>query len=230
MKRPHKVACSSRKGGTGKTTTAGGLAQGLASAGHKVALIDLDSQANAASMFLRRVPKEFRVEQWLLGAEPKWSTAEPPGRPSFDLLHGVAGDFAIDGDAFRSLVDGLDYDFVIFDCPPSESDLVRLAVSCSDTVLALLEPGAWALAGAMAVTKLVSKEQRLAFVISRFGVGKRQLEEMCLEALQPFPNEVFTVAASALVPKVSGSHKGFPQKGKPSLDMFDLVQWVGEVA
>lgn len=226
----HIITVASRKGGTGKTTTAGAVAQGLANAGNRVALIDLDSQANAASMFLRRVPKEFRVEQWLLGAEPKWSKAEPPKRASFDLLHGVAGDFAMDPEAFKARLLSLDFDFVVFDCPPSESVMVRAAVDNAHTVLATMEPSSWALSGAMAVANGVRRDQRLAFVVTRYGGPQRQLEDACLETLKAFPHEVFTVATSSSVPKIAGSHHGFPQKGKPSLDLHELVEWLGEVA
>lgn len=57
--RPHHcIALVNQKGGCGKTTTAVNLAAGLAIAGYRVALVDMDSQCNATSSFGLR-PEEI---------------------------------------------------------------------------------------------------------------------------------------------------------------------------
>src|SRR5690606_16027819 len=53
-----RIAVINQKGGTGKTTTAVNLAAGLAMAGHRTLLVDLDPQAHA-TIGIGLSPDEF---------------------------------------------------------------------------------------------------------------------------------------------------------------------------
>lgn len=66
------IAIASQKGGVGKTSTSISLAAGLARDGHRVLLIDIDSQANSSKVLVSDYPllaKEQTVCQTVLNRE-----------------------------------------------------------------------------------------------------------------------------------------------------------------
>jgi chromosome partitioning protein len=138
-----RVFCvANQKGGVGKTTTTVNLAAGLALAGQRVLLVDLDPQGNAtmgsgidkrslalsvydvllesASMAEARVRSEkggydlLGANRELAGAEVELVQLERRDQRLRAALQAVAGD----------------YDFVLIDCPPSLS-LLTLNGLCS---------------------------------------------------------------------------------------------------
>ena len=138
-----RVFCvANQKGGVGKTTTAVNLAAGLAQAGQRVLLIDLDPQGNAtmgsgidkralalsvydvllesASVAEARVRSEkggydlLGANRELAGAEVELVSLERRNQRLRGALQAVAAD----------------YDFVLIDCPPSLS-LLTLNGLCS---------------------------------------------------------------------------------------------------
>ena len=138
-----RVFCvANQKGGVGKTTTAVNLAAGLAQAGQRVLLIDLDPQGNAtmgsgidkralvlsvydvllesAGVAEARVRSEkggydlLGANRELAGAEVELVSLERRDQRLRAALQAVAGD----------------YDFVLIDCPPSLS-LLTLNGLCS---------------------------------------------------------------------------------------------------
>ena len=197
----------------------------LASKGLKVLLVDLDTQVNAALMFLRRVPREFRVEEWFNGAEPRCIQIE--GSELY-VLYGVGAHPGLTAEELRAKLGGIQgFDYLVFDCPPSDGLIVRSAIAVADTVLAMAEPGDWAIAGAIAVSQMVRPDQRCAFVVSRYST-RTQLSGQSVTVLTQQGRETFTVVSETKVPSTTSMHHGFPKRGKASLDMWDLVTWITE--
>src|SRR5215213_1971911 len=60
-RRTLKIAIINQKGGVGKTTVSVNLAYGLANAGKRTLVIDLDSQANTSVIFCPEIPREGNV-------------------------------------------------------------------------------------------------------------------------------------------------------------------------
>lgn len=126
MSRATVVTVTNQKGGVGKTTIAVHLAIALKQMDKRVCLVDMDTQGNASAILSR----DARINMRPGGAEVLFHAKEPiraMATPSnVDLLHGhlelervdkeVA---ASDAAKLRSRVHAMDYDFIVFDTPPS---------------------------------------------------------------------------------------------------------------
>ncbi len=124
------VALMNQKGGVGKTTSAVNLAAGVALAGRRVLLIDLDPQAHASlhmgvstegkrtvydllldpSIGLDAAAVEARTNLWLLPAETALAAVETELAGSADRLTRLRTALDAVGDRFE---------FIFIDCPPS---------------------------------------------------------------------------------------------------------------
>lgn len=127
------IALANQKGGVGKTTTAIHLAHGLALAGHRVVLFDLDPQGNAT------VALQSAVGEPTNGAAPLHERLLPVGA-NFWLLPSPglgSGEAALDREDLRRLHDELapQVDWLIVDNPPRMDGQGRIGVELSDEVV-----------------------------------------------------------------------------------------------
>ena len=136
------IAIAASKGGTGKTTTTWNLGFGLAMAGARVLLVDLDPQDNlrlisgadhargtVASALEHGTfsPNHIRESIWLLpsGGRRLWHvtvSSDGLGNLTAPLRHALA---ARDEE----------YDFILLDCPPELGRMTSAALSLSDYLL-----------------------------------------------------------------------------------------------
>jgi chromosome partitioning protein len=155
-----RIFCiANQKGGVGKTTTTVNLAAGLAEAGQRVLVIDLDPQGNAtmgsgvdkrqlnpsvydvlignASVRAARVHSDkagydvLGANRELAGAEIDLVNLDQRDRRLKNALHEVTGD----------------YDFVLIDCPPSLSLLTLNGLNCAHGVIVPMQCEYFALEG-----------------------------------------------------------------------------------
>ena len=166
------IAVMNQKGGVGKTTTSVNLAAGLADAGRRVCLVDLDPQAHASLhlgveapvgtpslydvMLGRRRVKEIRRQV----AESLWVV---PGNVD---LAGVERELVGEGretvlrQALMELELACRLDYCIVDCPPSLGVLTINALAGVREVFITLQPHFLALQGLsklLETTALVSR-------------------------------------------------------------------------
>ena len=153
-----KIAIINQKGGVGKTTTAVNLSSALAEAGQRVWLIDLDPQAHA-SLHLGYVLEEglpsvydVLTEQVSLDEvrhqvdESLWISPSHIDLAAAEMeLAGEVGREIILRDRIQEVEE--DFDYIIFDCPPSLGVLTLNALTTATEVFLPLQPHFLALHG-----------------------------------------------------------------------------------
>lgn len=158
------TAICSRKGGTGKTTTAQTLADGIRRAGHSVLLIDLDSQHNLTAA---------------MGADPNGLNSSDlfdintkPARliqhtNNGDIIPGAAelaaGDEELkDNDQLKKALRPFikQYDYIFLDLPASYGRLVMNALTAATQVIITTEPASFSADGLADLAKIIKQIRR----------------------------------------------------------------------
>jgi chromosome partitioning protein len=152
------IAIINQKGGVGKTTTAVNLSAALAESGNRVWLIDLDPQAHASlhlgcgmedgylSMYdvltddvgLDEVRQQVQANLWLAPSHIDLAAAEME-------LSGAVGREIILRDKMSEVRE--EFDYIIFDCPPSLGVLTLNGLTTAEEVFLPLQPHFLALHG-----------------------------------------------------------------------------------
>ena len=167
-----------QKGGVGKTTTAVNLSAGLAQRGQRVLLVDCDPQGNATTgLGVDKGQTETTLYEVFVDAvdSPDAPTAIHKAilkiSPNLDLvpatldlagaepiLLSAVGKELILRDALEPVKD--DYDWIIFDAPPSLGLLTINILSASDGVLVPMQCEFYALEGLSQLLKTVDVVRR----------------------------------------------------------------------
>ncbi len=126
----HIIVVGNEKGGSGKSTTAMHIIVSLMKKNYNVSVVDLDSRQKSLARYL---------ENRLNYADKHDLTLSIPD--VYILSRSMEGDvdnmMFEDTKNFTELVDELhkDSDFILIDCPGSDSNLARLAHSVADTLI-----------------------------------------------------------------------------------------------
>lgn len=169
------LAFVSRKGGVGKTTSVVSLAGALVRLGHKVLVVDLDSQASASlSLGFQRAQLAPSIHDVLFRRTSLADAVRPTGIERLELVTASAdllgADFDLQNlrrrdellaDALRSHVER--WDWILLDCPPSLTGIVRNALVAADGWVLPTPPHYLAYEG---IDVLIDAAERL---LRRFG-------------------------------------------------------------
>lgn len=139
------IALANQKGGVGKTTTAIHLAHGLALAGNRVVLMDLDPQGNATvAVQAMEAGSQSRPHEaltplseslWLLPSPGVEHADHRNSLPDVDRLTRLAADLAVA------------IDWLVIDCPPRMDDWGWAGVQLSDGVIVPVQAEFFAMHG-----------------------------------------------------------------------------------
>lgn len=172
-------AIANNKGGAGKTTVTGCLAEALAARGRRVLVVDVDPQANLTRRMgyseqdlthMLTAAEVIKADQLGCGAEAfvscRWDAAGLaehidllPSR--YDLENritesGLLGSHLRLVRALSGVTD--DYDTVLLDCPPALGHLTQLALAAADSVIIPLRPEWDYIAGATRVRDFLAAQ------------------------------------------------------------------------
>ena len=176
---PMRIAVLNQKGGTGKTTTTVSAAAGLAEAGHRVLVIDVDSQGHVAvSLGVEGTHTLFH----LLVEDAALKDIVVSARPNLDILAGnetlASAEIVLarmnegrDRVLRDKLSDLSDYDYVLLDCGPSLSLMNMNALTFADHLIVPVSCDYLSLVGVKQVMKtLKNVNQVLMHPISVLGI------------------------------------------------------------
>lgn len=164
------ISIASQKGGTGKTTTSLSLASGLAYAGKKVLLVDIDSQANSSKVIIddySKLTSDKTIFTTILEKQPlpiiKTTIAGLDLVPSHILLSNTDIELTIAMDhreaRLKSQLDKIkdQYDYIFIDCPPALSWLTLNAFTASDKMVMVVSPGYFELDSIIQISKTLEQ-------------------------------------------------------------------------
>ncbi|MGE0608571.1 MAG: ParA family protein [Pirellulales bacterium] len=193
-----RVVCiANQKGGVGKTTTAINLAVGLAKAGQRVLMVDLDPQCNATTgLGLETTQHHPLVSQQPLKETLQETTIEGlqvlPGSRSFQDVEALAHSAESNSATLRQhLASGLSvYDYVLIDCPPSLGALTRTALASSTEVLMPIQCEYFAMEGLTQMIEVIREVMEAPPRKLQFGGILLTMYDETLELTREVDSEV----------------------------------------
>lgn len=234
----YRIAVAARKGGVGKTTVSCGLASVLAYEGLRTLVIDLDPQSNAAYV--------LGVDPIAPGTANLLTGSRPTPLEAASTLHVLPGGPELGSQRIQSLhpeelaeaIKTLDYDAIIFDCPPGNEYLERLGLVAADTALVVTNAHPLAVMGAARVIEILESyrkkgwrgPQRWSLVLSQIDSRRSLDKQFGPQLAQRYPetprftihqDTTLSLAAAEQVPLME-----YASASRGAAELSSLAQWI----
>jgi chromosome partitioning protein len=206
-----KIAIVNQKGGVGKSTTAINLGASIADKDRNVLIVDVDPQGNATSgLGLEKSDLEYSIYDALINDTALDKIIQPTGHKNFHILPAnidLAGAeielvsvMSRESRLKKKIEESdIDYDYIIFDCPPSLGLLTLNALTASDSLIVPIQCEYYALEGLgqlMQTIELVQSnlnpELNLLGVVLTMNDARTNLSSQVIEEVKKyFGKDVF---------------------------------------
>lgn len=219
------LAIVSRKGGTGKSTTAATLADGIRRAGYSVLLVDLDSQHNLTDVMGADPGGLNSTDLFDINIRPADLIQHTPNG---DIIAGsgdlAAGDVVLTDNmqlkkALRPFVK--QYDYIIVDTPASYGRLTMNALTAATQTIITTEPAKFSADGLAELAKIIKQIRRnnknlvlRGILITRCDRRSNEVKE----AIEEIRAAAAAIGTEVLEPPIRATAKvGAAQRRKVSL-------------
>ena len=213
---PFIVAILNQKGGTGKTTTTINLGAALAFQGHRTLMVDLDPQGHT-TIGIGVEPESFRESMAEVFTIPKKiinevvvATYIPKLFVAPATIHLAQAAEQVYSRVFREAIlaqalKGLDFEFVIIDCPPSLGVLTTNSLYACDFIIIPCQISRYSLDGLADLLTTIETVKSLGLeelfqgdhfriMLTMFDKRNRITNEYILEQLKPYREKTFATA------------------------------------
>jgi cellulose biosynthesis protein BcsQ len=220
-----KLCFHIQKGGVGKTSISGTIAASLARRGRKTIFVDADPQGNASSWYCAEAIRHDIGD--VLAHRAALKDAVKAIAPALDMLPVIAiggtlkkwseTELAADPKAFEFLnqdLAALGYEYAVFDCSPSFSQLERAVIAEADEVINPLSPEFFSVDGIeIFVAELKSIEQKYRREIRNDKIALNMLNKSFSrhrgfeQALARLDYRLFTIPQDAKIAECQIAHQ-----------------------
>jgi chromosome partitioning protein len=205
----HIIAIANQKGGVGKTTTAINLASFLAKSRNRVMVVDLDPQGNTTSgLGIDKNAIDRNIYNVLMDGSHAHEAALKTkyngvvALPASGVLAAAEVELVgADAREFRlkQVLNGLPYDYILIDCPPSLGLLTINGLAAADSVIIPVQAEYYALEGLSQLMSTISRvrlglnpELDIMGVVLTMHNGRTTLSgQVHEEVKRHFPDKVF---------------------------------------
>lgn len=221
------IAIANQKGGVGKTTTTVNLVASLAAMKRRILLIDLDPQGSATlGCGIDKNELTITVNEALLGEclleqaiiKTEWGFDVLPSNGNLTVAEVRLLKTDNREQQLKKILGGLNYDFILIDCPPSMNMLTLNALVAANSVLVPIQCEYYALEGLSSllnsieqIRQTANNELTLEGLLRTMYDGRNRLTVEVSEQLQMhFPERVYQTVIPRNVRLAEAPSHGLP--------------------